>query len=76
MNAVLQQAFLAPVAFNLVLLFCAWVYYANRKSWPGQPIEQGRIYRCSSCGHVYVEGRDVPMSRCPRCGIFNEAIRR
>ena len=76
MSEPFQYALLAPVVLTLVVLFIAWVYYSNRKSWPGQPIEQGRIYRCSACGHVYVEGRDVPMSRCPRCDTFNEAIRR
>ena len=36
----------------------------------------GKIYRCGRCNHVYVDTRDVPMSRCPQCDHFNEAIRR
>jgi hypothetical protein len=72
----MEGMLLAPVIFNLVALFGAWLYYSQRSSWPGQPIEQGKIYRCSSCGHVYVGARDVPMSRCPKCGTFNEAVKR
>jgi hypothetical protein len=68
--------FLVPVAFALVAIFGAWIYYAARVPWPEQPLAEGRIYRCPGCGHVYVEGRDVPMSRCPRCDRLNEAIRR
>jgi hypothetical protein len=72
----IEGAFLAPLVFNLVALLGAWIYYTSRTSWPGQPIEQGKIYRCSSCSHVYVGARDVPMSRCPTCGTFNEAVKR
>ena len=67
---------LLPLVFNLVVIFLAWVYYANRQSWSDAPNEQGRIYRCQSCGQVYVEGRNRPLLRCPRCGKMNEAVRR
>lgn len=68
--------FLVPLVFNLVALLGGWLYYTHRTSWPGRPAAQGKIYRCSSCSHVYVGDRDVPMSRCPACGTFNEAIKR
>ena len=67
--------FVAPV-FTLVGLFAAWIYYSNRVQWPQKPLADGRLYRCSSCGHVYVEARDVPMARCPKCDHLNEAVRR
>lgn len=34
------------------------------------------IYRCESCGHVYEDTRNVPLSSCDRCGTLNEAVRR
>ena len=67
--------FLAP-AFTLIGLLVAWMYYANRTTWPIKPLTEGRLYRCTACQHVYVDGRDVPMARCPKCDCFNEAVRR
>lgn len=33
------------------------------------------IFRCSVCGHVYFDRRNVPMSECPKCGSMNETIK-
>ena len=71
----LALTFLVPV-FTLVGLIGAWIYYGQRVQWPEKPLAEGRLYRCSACGHVYVESRDVPMARCPKCDRFNESVRR
>ena len=76
MSSDLLEPFVMPVVLALVALFAAWIYYGARRLWPQKPLAEGRIYRCAACGHVYVEGRDVPMSRCPRCDRINEAVRR
>lgn len=65
--------FWVPPVFALVALFGAWIYYAAREDWPDKPHRQGRLYRCSTCGRVYVEPRQVPMARCPHCDRLNEA---
>ena len=67
---------LLPLVFALVAIFGAWVYYESRHVWPEKPLAEGRLYRCAACGHVHVEARDVPVSRCPRCDRLNDAIRR
>ena len=67
--------FYVPV-FALVGLFIAWIYYTARTRWTRQPFDGGRLYRCSTCGHVYVEARDLPMARCPECNHLNESVRR
>jgi Zn finger protein HypA/HybF involved in hydrogenase expression len=33
------------------------------------------IFRCTVCGHVYFDRRNVPMSECPKCGSMNEIIK-
>lgn len=76
MGSDLVEPFVGPVVFALVAIFGAWQYYSSRSMWPQKPVAEGRIYRCAQCGHVYVEARDVPMSRCPRCDRLNEAVRR
>jgi rubrerythrin len=46
----------------------------RRPAAPRPP--RAHIYRCDQCGHVYVDARAVPISRCPSCRTLNEAIRR
>jgi hypothetical protein len=35
---------------------------------------EDRVFRCTSCGHVYTDDSDVDRSRCAHCGKLNEAI--
>lgn len=72
----LSNMILLPLFFNLGILLVCYLYYtAVRMARRAQ--ERGtRIYRCEICSHVYVDDRDVPLARCPRCGCLNEAVRR
>lgn len=65
-----------PFLFSLVALFAAAVYYAARRSALRVRKSGSRIYRCAACDHVYVDARDVPLARCPRCACLNEAVKR
>jgi hypothetical protein len=76
MQTPLPNLFLLPLVFALVALFACWVYYAARRNARHIRTSQTRIYRCSVCQHVYVDARDVPLARCPRCGCLNEAVKR
>lgn len=76
MNPEISRTFVSLLAFNLLALLLCWLYYAGRLLWPKPMAAPGKIYRCTRCNHVYVDTRDVPMSRCPQCDHFNEAIRR
>jgi hypothetical protein len=62
--------------FNLVIVFTCYVYYTLVRFARGVRERSTRIYRCQVCEHVYVDDRDVPLARCPRCGCLNEAVRR
>lgn len=65
-----------PLLFALVAVFACGLYYAARQDRAKAEAGRARIYRCSVCHHVYVDARDVPMSRCPRCSCMNEAVKR
>ena len=67
---------LVPLVFNLVVLFSCYVYYSATRFARGVRERRTRIYRCQVCEHVYVDDRDVPLARCPRCGCLNDAVRR
>lgn len=72
----LPNLVLIPLVFNLAILLACWVYYSFVHPSGRVAHTRSRIYRCGVCEHVYVEARDVPLARCPRCGRNNEAIRR
>lgn len=67
---------LIPLVFNLVAVVLCCLYYAFRDKRLSPVYDAKRIYRCGVCEHVYIEARDVPLSRCPRCGCLNEPVRR
>lgn len=67
--------FVLHVLLPLVCILGLWFYYRLRESARlGAPRDE-HIYRCQICSHVYVDSRDVPLSRCPRCDTLNEPVR-
>lgn len=72
----LPHLILIPLVFNLAIILSCWMYYHFAHHSRRVVRTRSRIYRCSVCENVYVEERDVPLARCPRCGHNNEAIRR
>lgn len=70
----LATALLVPFLFTMVLLLGIWLFYDLRTLRRPLITNKERIYRCSVCNHVYVDGRDVPLVRCPRCGCLNDPI--
>jgi len=72
----LPNLIFVPFLFTLVAVFLCSLYYSARRETPKVKKSRARIYRCAVCEHVYVDSRDVPLARCPRCGCLNEAVRR
>ena len=61
---------------NLGLVFAATLYYAVR-GLRRKPRRRASpyVFRCSVCGHVYLDRRNVPMSECEKCGSMNESVK-
>ena len=74
-DSTFYNPFVIMLVFNLVMILGAWLYYSQRDTRI-EAIVKSNLYRCVKCAHVYVEGRDVPLSQCPHCGHFNEAVKR
>lgn len=66
---------LLPMLFHLLVVLACWLYYLARDTAPSLASSRNRIYRCQVCEHVYLDARDVPLARCPRCGCLNEAVK-
>lgn len=75
MSVTLTDLVAIPLLANLLVLLGIWFYYLIHDHGPGIRRAKNRIYRCQVCEHVYLDARDVPLSRCSRCGCLNEAVR-
>lgn len=67
---------LAFLIANLSMVFAATLYYSVR-GYRRMPRHRAApfIFRCSVCGHVYMDRRNVPMSECGKCGNMNESVK-
>lgn len=75
MNVTLTQLVLIPVLTALWAILVCWGYYLFRAHPPELTTRHNRIYRCQVCEHVYLDAHDVPLARCPRCGVLNESVK-
>ena len=71
----LDYLLLIPLAIQLAVLSGLAVYYSVIHP-PRYRRKKAHIYRCAVCNYVYLDERNVPLSRCTRCSCLNEAIRR
>ncbi len=78
MRLPIPHLFAWPVALALVGQLLLALGYASRRrrSVRRGRLRRERLYRCTGCGHVYTDRRDVPLAGCPRCETLNEAVRR
>lgn len=72
----LPDWFMALLAIHLAVVFGATLYYAVRRH-RRTPRRHAApfIFRCSACGHVYMDRRNVPMAECGKCGAMNENVK-
>lgn len=72
----LPDWFTAFLAANLAAVFAATLYYSvrGRRRMPRRRATPF-IFRCSVCGHVYMDRRNVPMAECGKCGAMNENVK-
>jgi hypothetical protein len=54
---------------------CGTALYSEIRKRRFEPTQtEDRIFRCTKCAFVYTDDHDVDLSRCPQCGLMNEAI--
>jgi predicted Zn-ribbon and HTH transcriptional regulator len=71
----IQHLFLLPLTVQLtVLMFLGWFY--RKRGYRQETKPKTNIFRCTSCKHVYIDTRRVPLSKCPKCNTLNPVIRR
>jgi len=75
MTVSIYELFLWPLSVQLlVLLILAWGY--RRRGYHDLRKPKAHIFRCTTCSHIYIDNRQVPISKCARCNTLNEMIRR
>lgn len=76
MTVRLPSVILIATAVALAGIVILWVQWMIRDGVRRGLSRRTAIYRCESCGHVYEDVRNLPLSTCTRCGTLNEAVRR
>ena len=70
----LERLLFLYVTWLLATIAVIGVYYERRRrSFEPEPTED-TIFRCRRCTYVYTDDEDVEVSRCPQCGVTNEAV--
>lgn len=75
MDISLEHMFLWPLALALATILACWLYYGLRREKRLKDSEQS-TYVCQACGYIYVDARNIPLSKCTRCDALNEPIRK
>ena len=71
-----QQIFFIPLLFSVSVVLGLWAFYSLKAFRAYRRAKRAaRLYRCEICRHVYLDHREVPLTRCPSCGALNEAVR-
>lgn len=72
----LPDWFVAVLVVHLSVVFAVSLYYGMRHvRWTPRRRAAPFIFRCSVCGHVYLDRRNVPMAECEKCGNMNESVK-
>ncbi len=72
----LPDWFVVVLVAHLSVVFGATlVYDVRRIRWMPRRHATPFIFRCSVCGHVYLDRRNVPMAECDKCGNMNESVK-
>ncbi len=72
----LSDWFAALLVMNLGAVFAVSLYYSVRRArWTPRQRAAPQIFRCTVCGHVYLDRRNVPMAECTKCGNMNESVK-
>lgn len=72
----LDQIFYLPLILSCLVILGLWSVYsfaAHRAYRKAK--RRAHLYRCEHCRHLYLDPREVPLTRCPLCGALNEAVR-
>ena len=60
--------------FTAVLLLILWSFFNFGTKMKTFGSEEKYIWHCSICTLTYVDSRHENISKCPRCGSYNEKI--
>jgi len=60
------------ILLTVFLVFAAWLFCERRKAFKLLSAENRFFWQCAICTYVYVDSRHNTISRCPRCGSYNE----
>ena len=58
-----------------VVLLILWAFFDFGTKLKSFASDEEYIWHCSICSHTYVDSRHDEVSKCPRCGSYNQRHR-
>jgi uncharacterized paraquat-inducible protein A len=70
----LSTALFLYLFFTAVSILIAWSFFDFGIKLKNFGSEEKYIWHCSICAHTYIDSRHDNISRCPRCGSYNQRV--
>jgi len=70
----ISTALLIYLLGSVVAVLVAWIFLNFGTKMKNFSSEEKYIWNCSICTHTYIDSRNDEISKCPRCGSYNERM--
>ncbi len=62
--------------FTAVLILVIWAFFDFGTKLKTFSSDEEHIWHCSICSLTYIDSRHEDISRCPRCGTYNQRLKK
>ncbi len=70
----LSMAIFFYLFFTAVLILALWCFYNFGTRMKTFSSDEKYIWHCHICANTYIDSRNEDISKCPRCGSFNQRL--
>ena len=60
--------------FTAIVILIVWSFFNFGTRFSNYIADEKYIWHCPICAYTYIDSRHEDISRCPRCGSYNERL--
>jgi len=68
----ISMALFLYLLFTAVLILLVWSFFSFGTKLKTFSSDEKDIWHCNTCTFTYIDSRHDEVSKCPRCGSYNE----
>ena len=72
----ISMALFLYLLVSTVSVLVAWSFFNFGTKLKNFSSEERYIWYCGICGNTYIDSRHEDISQCPRCGTYNERLKK